>query len=157
MNAAHLHLLINHLPVVGLLFALGLLLAAQLRKSGELARAGIAAIVLVAAIAIPVYLTGEPAEEVVEDLPGISESAIEPHEEAALIGLISLEVLGALAVVGLVAFRDGNPGPRWYLPTLLALTLLVAGWFAWTANLGGRITHEVARPGFTAPAERAED
>jgi hypothetical protein len=32
---------------------------------------------------IPAYLTGEPTEELVENLTGVSKSSIEQHEEAA--------------------------------------------------------------------------
>jgi hypothetical protein len=36
------------------------------------------------------YLTGEGAEETVENMPGISESIIEQHEDFAMYALISL-------------------------------------------------------------------
>jgi hypothetical protein len=36
--------------------------------------------VLTALLALPVYFTGEPAEKVVERLPGVTEPLIEEHE-----------------------------------------------------------------------------
>jgi hypothetical protein len=40
MNAAHLHLMVNHLPLFALLFAGGLLLAGILRKQLAITNAG---------------------------------------------------------------------------------------------------------------------
>jgi hypothetical protein len=51
------------------------------RKSEEIKKMCLWVFVLGAVVALPVYLTGEPAEEVVEHLPGVAESFIESHEE----------------------------------------------------------------------------
>lgn len=80
MNGAHLHLMINHFPVVGLLFGLVMLVVAQLRRNSDLARTGLVALVIIAIITIPAYLTGEPAHDVVQHLTGISEEVLERHE-----------------------------------------------------------------------------
>jgi len=46
MNWAHVHLLLNHLPVVGTFFGVLLLLLALLRKSEELKRVSLGVFVL---------------------------------------------------------------------------------------------------------------
>ena len=84
MNWAQVHLWLNHLPVLGTLFGLVLLIAALLWKNEDWKRLSLIVFVIIGLIAIGTYLTGEPAEEVVEDVPGVSEAAIEPHEESAL-------------------------------------------------------------------------
>ena len=61
MNLAHVHLLLNHLPPLGVLFGFLLLAAAVARKSGELVRASLVTFVLAALLAVPTYYTGEPA------------------------------------------------------------------------------------------------
>lgn len=157
MNGAHLHLILNHFPIVGLVFSLILLAVALYRKSPELTRAAAVAFVAVAVVAIPVYLTGEPAEEIVEHMPGVTEEIIERHETAGLVSLIALEVLGAASLLGLVASRGAPTPPRWLGPTLLTLGLAASAWVGWTSSLGGQITHEEARPGFDAEAFEAED
>ena len=83
MNPAHLHLMLNHIPVLGMAFGLALVSLALLRKSEELKRISLGFLIVIALLAIPAYLTGEPAEELVENLPGVSKSSIEQHEEAA--------------------------------------------------------------------------
>ena len=66
MNATHLHLMLNHIPVLGTVFGLGLLVFALWRKSEELKKAALGIFLIVALLAVPVYLTGEPAEGVAD-------------------------------------------------------------------------------------------
>jgi uncharacterized membrane protein len=95
-----------------------------------------------------VYLTGEPAEELVERLPGYSEALVEQHETAALIATIGMSLLGIAALIGLLRRQ-----PRqWYPKAVLLGALLVAGLMAWTANLGGQIRHTEIRTSAQAPA-----
>ena len=75
MNPAHWHLTLNHIPVLGMAFGLPLVSLALLRKSEELKRISLGFLIVIALLAIPVYLTGEPAEELVENLPGVSKSS----------------------------------------------------------------------------------
>ena len=145
MNPAHAHLILNHIPLIGMGFTLLLLIVAILRKSNELINVALIFTILVALWAIPVYLSGEPAEEVVEDLPGISEQMIEEHEERAEIAFIFAEVAGVLALISLIARRfSNNIGQKLTILTLLVL-LVSGGLMAWTANLGGKINHPEIR------------
>jgi hypothetical protein len=147
MNLAHVHLILNHIPLLGIGFSILLLIIAMLRRSSELMNVALIFVILVALWAIPVYLTGEPAEEVVENLPGISEQLIEEHEEQAELAFIFIEVTGAFALISLFG--------RWYSDklgqklTVLTLVLLIVsgGLMAWTANLGGKINHPEIRSG----------
>ncbi len=54
--------------------------------------------VLAALFIIPVYLTGEPAEDGIVGLPGVSKALIEQHAEAAELALGGLPGVGALAL-----------------------------------------------------------
>ena len=155
MNAAYLHLILNHVPVLGVVFALALLGAALLRRNDILLRAGWVTLVVVALVALPVYFSGEGAEEIVEDEPAVSHDAIEAHEEIALVALIALEALGALALAGLFFSRRGAP-PSWTRGGSLLLTLVVAGLLGLTAERGGRIKHPEAH-GATVPHDEAEE
>ena len=152
MSAADIHLALNHFPVVGVLIAAALMLASLVRKSPGLLKASLVSFVIVAAIAIPVYLTGEPAEEIVEHLAGVAHDTIEQHEDAALFAFIAMESLGALAILGLIFYRR-NRVPRWYALAVGALGVGATAWTLWTAALGGRISHPELQPGFSPPAE----
>jgi hypothetical protein len=72
-NGAQLHLLTNHLPVVGSLFATLVLLSGLLFKNSSVRRTGLALLAFAALTTLPAYYSGEPAEEKIEDLPGVSE------------------------------------------------------------------------------------
>jgi uncharacterized membrane protein len=150
MSWVHLHLLLNHVPLLGAAFATFLLAFAMLKGSDELKKVSLGASVIAALIAIPVYLTGEPAEEAVEKLPGVSEAIIGRHEAAALVALIMVLVLGVVAIAGLVFFRRNRRIPLWFGTVALLLSLVACGAMGWTANLGGQVRHSEIRYGATS-------
>ncbi len=158
MNGAHLHLLINHVPVLGTLFGLLLLIFASCKRSDELRRTALGTFVIVALAAVATYLTGDPAEHVVKGLPGVYGALIERHDNAAGIALGGAITLGVLSLGGLIWFRRGRPIKNWFSAVVLAGAILVTGLMAWTANLGGQIRHtEIrsdAQPATTSQSER---
>jgi uncharacterized membrane protein len=155
MNAAHLHLMLNHVPVVGLVFALSLLGWGILRKQDALMKAAFAALVVVALLAVPAFLTGEPAEEIVKGLPGVSHAVVEQHENAAKVALAATCLTGCAALAGLWLAR-GKAVALWCVALVLMVALLAAGLMAWTANLGGKVRHTEIRattPSHSAPKD----
>lgn len=145
MNAAHWHLVLNHIPLIGIGFVILLMIIALIRKSSELITVSLIFTILVALWAIPAYLTGEPAEEIVEDMPGISENLIHEHEEMAEKAFIFIEVVGGIALIGLIARRYNKKlADTLAVVTLIGL-LVGGGLIAWTANLGGKIHHQEIR------------
>lgn len=154
MDAAHLHLLLNHVPVIGLVFSWLLLAYALAIRSQDVTRASFWALGLVAVAAAVVYLTGEPAEHLVEGLPGFSEAAMERHETAALWATWAAVAAGAVALGGLYMYR-GVDVPQRLGVLVLALSLVALVPMAWTANLGGQVRHEEIRGGSDGPAARA--
>lgn len=157
MNSVHLHLLLNHLPVIGTLFALALLAVAWLRGSSELSKTGLWFFVALGLVGIVVYLTGEPAEELVEGIPGISESLLESHEEAALLSTALLALYGLFAGYEIFRFRGQNRRiPRNATGLALGLALIPAAAMGYTANLGGMIRHDEIRAETPAAAQHVE-
>src|SRR5688500_7613816 len=148
MDAVHIHLLLNHIPVISTIFAVPLFAYALLRKSDELKRLALIILVFAAVVAIPVYLTGEPAEEAVEKLAGVSHTIIEQHEDAAKISMIFLMTTGALSLVGLFLMRTKKAFVAgWFVLISLLFSVITAGLMARTANLGGQIRHSEIRAG----------
>ena len=149
MNAAQIHLMLNHLPVIGALFATVILAAGLLWRNALLQRLALGTLVVVALAAIPVYLSGEPAEEIIEHAAGVEKSVVKTHEDMAQVALIAVEVIGLVALVALVLYR------RRAMATSFAAVLLIAmfalsGTLAWTAHLGGQIRHPELRGAVTA-------
>ena len=156
MNAAHLHLVLNHIPLIGIGFVLLLLVIALVRRNREVINIALIFTVMVALFAIPVYLTGEPAEELVEDLPGVSESIMEEHEESAEISFILIEITGPIALISLIAMGySENYGRKLSILTLLLL-IVSGGSMIWTANLGGKIHHPEIRSDTLYPSSTAD-
>jgi uncharacterized membrane protein len=145
MDGAHIHLLLNHLPVVSTLIGVLLLAVAAWRQNPEIRAVAWGIFVFSALVAIPVHLTGESAEERVEHLPGISESVIEHHEDAALTSTIALELLGVAALAALWAARRNTRLPRVLVTSIAVLSVVTMGLMARTANLGGQIRHTEIR------------
>lgn len=144
MSAPHIHLILNHFPVVGATAAAGLLTLAVLMRRDVLTRAGLWALVVSSAVAVPVYLSGEGAEDVVEEL-GVAEAVIEAHEEAALLALVALLVLGAVGASALWLYRRRMEVPRRLVIGLWVLSLGAGLLVARAANRGGEIRHTEIR------------
>lgn len=144
MNEAHIHLLLNHSPILGSLFGAVLLLVAVLRRNEVLIRTGLITLIVAAALAIPTQLSGEGAEEVVEDRPGVSEALIEKHSEAADVAFWTIEVTAALGLISLLLHRRPAQG---VLLTRLTLVGALAsfGLLARVGSLGGQIMHPETR------------
>ena len=153
MNQAHIHLIVNHVPIVGSLFALILLAAGLLRKNDTLTQAGLVAVLAAGLLCLPAQLTGEGAAKIVQDMPRVSRALIQDHEAAAELGFWVLESAAALALFSLLLLKSASPKAR-----LLALLTLVAavlsfGLLARAGYLGGQIRHTEIRDGFGTPDE----
>jgi len=66
MNEAHSHLLINHFPIIGLIFGILVLLIGIIAKSSVTRRVGLMLFLVAGITSFPAFKTGEGAEEVVE-------------------------------------------------------------------------------------------
>lgn len=140
MSTVHLHLLLNHIPVVGSLLAVVLFAAAFFLKETVSTKFALAFTAAIAVVAVVVYFTGGAAEEAVEKLAGVTERAIERHEEAAEVTTIAVGIFGALSALALIMVR-ARRAPRWLALAGLVGSIAVSGLMAWTANLGGQIRH----------------
>ncbi len=141
MDQAHLHLIINHLPIIGTILASFVLVHGLFTKSTQTKIAAYNLLIISAAGAVAAYLSGEGAEEIVEKIQGISKTAIEEHGEFAKFAMIALVVSGASALVALVfALRKSSLTVPLAIVTLV-LALISFGLMARTGYQGGQIRH----------------
>ncbi len=157
MNGAQLHLAVNHLPVVTLLIGTLMFGVALALKKDSVRQTALVLLVLAGLGGAGAFFSGEPAEEVVEDIPTVSESVIHDHEEAAELAIVATAVVAVLAAAALITERRRTVPPM--LNTgLLVAGLLTTGAMMRTAHLGGLIRHpELAPPGVELQKARAED
>ncbi len=146
VNWAHVHLLINHVPVIGVAFTIVLLLIGMARSSEELKKVSLVFFAALAVFTVLVFMTGSPAAKEVRNLPEVSAAIIHRHSNAALISTIALGILGFLSLGALFLSRGGRAVPARVGWALVFLALVVQGLMAWTANLGGQIRHTEIRP-----------
>ena len=146
MNFAHLHLILNHIPVVGLPLVMVFLLYGFATKNFSLQRFSLFLLFGLAMLVLPIYFTGEPAESRIEELPGFSEAFIAPHENAALFSLVITVICGVLAAVTLI-FQNSDNKFKLLKKMVLVVGLIAVGSLFYTANLGGKVRHTELRPG----------
>jgi hypothetical protein len=141
MNDAHLHLLFNHLPIVGSLIGLLILAAGIFLKQGLVRKTAFAVLIFSALVTLPAFFTGEGAEEIVEKLPGISHNLIHEHEEAAELALWLSEALGILALIAfyLEHIQHKLSGMANLFTLIFSIGTFAS--FAKTGNTGGEIHH----------------
>lgn len=148
MDPAHLHLLVNHLPMLGALFALPLLLLAIWRRQEPWVFGAAALLLLLGAGgAVVAESSGKDAEGAIEQLPGVSEDLVHEHAGRAEIAT-PLAVTTALAGVGVLGWslRRGDVHP---LAAVMVLLMAVgtATAMAWVGQAGGLIRHGELRAG----------
>ena len=103
MNNAHLHLVVNHLPIIFPVAGLIILLIGIFTKTEISKRNAYITFIIGALASIAAMATGDGAEEGVEHLPGVAESLIKTHEEAAELFAGLSYVLGVLSAGALFA------------------------------------------------------
>ena len=141
MDQTHIHLLITHLPIFGAALG-GLVLAHGLWTGSNQTKIAAYNVFIIAAIGAGIaYLTGEAAEETVENIQGVATNMIDQHEDAALFALISLIILGAAAIGGLFLTLTKSALTRPASVAVLFICLISFGLVARTGYLGGQIRH----------------
>lgn len=151
MDQVHIHLLITHLPIFGSILG-GLVLAHGIWSKSDQTKIAAYNVLIISTVGAAIaYLTGEGAEEAVENIQGVAKSMIEQHEEFALFALVGLIVVGVVSIIGLYFTIKKSSLAK----TIAILTLVVAiisfGLVARTGYLGGQIRH--TEIGTASPAQ----
>ena len=145
MNQAHFHLLINHLPIMGTVVGIIVLLGGYVLNNQTVKRTALGIFILSSIGIIPARYTGEGAEDIVEDLPGISRKLIHNHEDFAALFGWSLLVVAILSLIAIyLDLKNKNTSKIFYLLTMvLAIITIVLA--KQTATSGGEIRHTEIR------------
>ncbi len=149
MNAAQIHLALNHAPLFLSAIGGGILILGMIRKNKSFKVLSLYLLAAAALFTIPVFLTGEGTEELVEHLPGVTETSIEKHEEMAKISLIVIAISGVTALAGIFLRKKASMAKAVFALCLL-LSLASFGTMAQTAHLGGLIRHSELQGGNVA-------
>ncbi len=145
MDAAHLHLILTHFPIVGTIIGIIILAYGQFAKNDDIKKVALVTFILMAILTIPVFLTGEEAEETVEHIAGVSEQLIENHEELAEKAIWLMGLLGVLSVINFFAIVKKLSFAKIISLITLLVSLATFGLFAKVGNEGGKIRHSEIR------------
>ena len=154
MNDAHLHMVFNHFPIIGLFFGIGILAYGIIKKQAILVNTAYVMFIVCMIMAKATMMTGEGAEEIVEEL-GISHDLIHEHEELAETFMKILYGLGILSILGLIANLKKHSKAAIISYVVLVLAIGSAVLSKSVGTSGGEIRHTEIRAN-AVPAGGAE-
>lgn len=144
MNAAHLHLIVSHIPIFTTLIGIFVLMWGMNKKEISIRNIAFVLFIFGALSSYAALETGESAEEIVEEVAAVSHDAIHDHEEAAELSLWSAVVMGLFSIGALVAQKYKFRFETGLNVAILLFALITLGLLAYTAYEGGEIRHPEA-------------
>jgi len=145
MNAANIHLYFNHFPIIGTIFCSLILICSRIWKNETVAKTGLYLFILTGLLAIPAFLSGEGAEDILESIGQKNESFIEHHEEIAETAFWVCEIATVLAIITLISIKRKMKFANLISMIVLLLGLVNAFLFYKVGNTGGDIRHTEVR------------
>jgi len=141
LNAPHIHIMVNHFPVILVPVGIALMTVGLFRGSEDLKKAAAWIFVFTGLFAGAAFVTGDMASDVIGSLvPGSVGPALARHDQAAGIALSGEVMLAVFSLWGLY-FSRLKMMPVRIAVIALAGGFVVTGLMGWTANLGGQIRH----------------
>jgi uncharacterized membrane protein len=147
MNLAHLHIVLNHVPSIGMLVGLGLFVLSLLQKSDQLKKISLQVLLAMAFAVLPTYMSGNAAQDILRERPEVPQGLIEEHQNSALFALILTIITGTFAWFGLWQFKRFHRPGSGNSAGVLVFSAITAAIILRTANLGGDISHPEIRVG----------
>lgn len=149
MNDAHLHMVVNHFPIIGTLFGLGILITGIVMKNNIIKNIAYVLFCISAIFGFASMFTGEGAEEIAENLPSVTDQIIHEHEEMAEKLALVLYVLGGISLLGLY-FNFKNHAKASLVSYFAFVVALVAVFLGkQTGTTGGEVRHTEIRANAT--------
>ncbi|GCF09466.1 hypothetical protein [Dictyobacter arantiisoli] len=150
MNMAHIHLLVNHFPIIGSIGVAVMFAIALIFKNSFLQKLSLWFLIVVALFTALAYLSGDGATRVLESFTHISISMVHDHEAMARIGLILMFITGAISVFGVLFYTRKPALPLYFQILVMALLIISVGVFIYIGYLGGLINHPEIRASLPA-------
>lgn len=141
MNDIHFHLVVTHLPIVGVLIGFLVLLTGYITKSPQVKATALGIFIFSALAAIAAFYTGEAAEDIVENLSGMSETLIHKHEEQAELFYTMMLVLGGASLVTMFIHYKKFAFVKYGFIAVLLLSISNIVISKYVGTSGGEITH----------------
>jgi uncharacterized membrane protein len=145
MNDAHWHLVVNHIPLIFPMVGVIVMMIGVISKSDAVKRTAYTIFILGAFASIGAMTTGEGAEEVVENISGITENYIHEHEEIAEVFALLSYILAGISCIGLWASFKLKKLSILVTALTLLFAMVVLFYGKQTGTTGGEIRHTEIR------------
>jgi uncharacterized membrane protein len=152
MNDAHVHMVVNHFPIIGTIFGLGILITGIVMKNNVIKNVAYVLFCISAIFGFASMFTGEGAEEIAENLPSVTDQIIHEHEEMAEKLALVLYVLAGISLVGL--YLNFKKHTKVNLVSYFAFVIALVAVFLGkqTGTTGGEVRHTEIRANATVGA-----
>jgi uncharacterized membrane protein len=142
---SHAHIILNHIPTAGIVFAIVFFIAALVANNDVLKRASLTLFVICSIFGVPTYVAGTAAmwaltQPAIPDMP-ISKAVINAHRDMALWTLFGLAFTGAAAWIELWRSRYRGRFSKLSLGLVLLFAFITLGIMTETGHRGGLINH----------------
>jgi uncharacterized membrane protein len=144
---SHAHLILNHVPTAGLVFALVFYIVALVSNNDGMKRGSLVLFVICSIVGVPTYVTGTAAMWALTQppMPEISKAVINAHRDMALWTLFGLGFTGAAAWIELWRYRYFGRFSKLSLALVLLFAVVTLGIMTETGHRGGQINHPEIR------------
>ncbi|MEL1240246.1 hypothetical protein [Flavobacterium flavipallidum] len=146
MNDAHLHMIVNHFPIVGTILGLLVLMGGIYFRSNSIKNTSYFLFIIATVFTVFSMATGEGAEELVEDMPNIGHEIIHNHEELAEKLAIIMYLLGVVSVIGLISNIRNHPKAKFFSYAIAVIAIVAVLLSSKVGTSGGEIHHTEIRP-----------
>lgn len=144
MNDAHLHMVVNHFPIIGLFFGIGILLFGIIKKNPLLINTAYIIFIFCMVMGKVSMFTGEKGEDIVENL-GISHDLIHEHEELAEGFMKVMYALGLMSILGLFVNAKKHAKALLFSFLILIVAIVAVVMSTNVGTSGGEIRHTEIR------------
>jgi uncharacterized membrane protein len=143
----HVHMILNHVPTVGFVFAIAFFVIALLTDNDLMKRSSLVLFVICGVVGVPTYVSGTASMWALTQpvVPEISKAVINAHRDMALLTLFGLAFTGAAAWIELWRYRYVGRFSRSSLALVMLFAVVTLAIMAETGHRGGQINHPEIR------------
>ncbi|QDV51896.1 hypothetical protein [Gimesia fumaroli] len=145
MNAAQIHLITVHVPIVGCWGLSILFVLARLLRDDRLFEICCWLLLTILLLATVAYFSGPPAYELLQAHYNVEKEIVEFHAILARSCLLAMVVLSMIVGNALIQRFQGETIPRWQRSLIVVGTISMAVFWTIAAHWGGMIRHPEIR------------
>jgi hypothetical protein len=160
VNAAQVHLMFNHWPLILITVGFFILLIGEMKLNTSYKQLGLTIFVIAALLAIPSQFSGEGAEHILEDIGALDAATHTQVEKHATLGFFSAMLayaLGILSFISLIVLHSSHAFFSYIRKLIIVGAAAGIVLMALTAHSGGEIRHPEIRMNMDAGMDHDDD